>query len=173
MSKWWIHLSITVTILQAIGMGIVPFVLYDWYLMTPDAGGWACGAQTLANTGQFSDGHTANLGYNFNICWTKDLYPGLQYFLAAIIHITELSAVHLIPVLLMVTLVATAVVLWLVGYRMSGSLFVLSVIFPEIFPVSAKPVWRSSAKKNVKQMYSCDFIKWILKFSQRSSCALS
>lgn len=124
MSKWLVRVSITATLVQAVCIGAIPYLLYDWYLMTPDAGGWACGAQTLADTGQFSDGQTANLGYNFNICWTKSTYPGLQYFLAAIIQLTQLSAVHLIPGVLILILTITAATIWLIGYRMSGSLTV-------------------------------------------------
>ncbi|MBI4407987.1 MAG: hypothetical protein HY565_05825 [Candidatus Kerfeldbacteria bacterium] len=124
MSKWLVRLSITATLLQAALIGAIPYLFYDWYLTTPDAGGWACGAQTLAETGSFSDGQTAGLGYNFNICWTEHTYPGLQYFLAAIIQLTQLSAVHLIPPLLILILTITACTMWCIGYRMSGSLTV-------------------------------------------------
>lgn len=116
-----VALSVTAIVMQAVLVGVIPFALNDWFLTTPDAGGWACGAQTLADTGQFSDGHTAGLGYNFNICWTKEFYPALQYGLAALVLLTGVAAHQLVPLLLIVVLAGLSMTMWAVGWRITGS----------------------------------------------------
>lgn len=121
MSKRIIILSLVAIIIQAGVMGAIPYQLNNWFLTTPDAGGWACGAQTLADTGQFSDGHTAGLGYNFNICWTKEFYPGLQYLLAGLVRVSNISAHTIMPVLLIMMLVALAVLMWTIAWQISRS----------------------------------------------------
>src|SRR3990167_4640543 len=107
--------------LQAVLIGTIPFILNDWFLTTPDAGGWSCGAQTLADTGTFSDGHTAGLGYNFNICWTKDTYPGLQYFLAGVVRLSGATAAQLVPPIMLLVLVGLSITMWGVGWNISRS----------------------------------------------------
>lgn len=113
--------ALAVVLIQALCIGSVPFVLNDWFLTTPDAGGWACGAQTLADTGAFSDGHTAGLGYNFNICWAQDTYPGLQYLLAGLVKLSGVAADRLIPLILIGLLAGLAVTMWGVAWNMTRS----------------------------------------------------
>jgi hypothetical protein len=119
-----VGLAVILVIVQAIGMAILPAALNDWFLTTPDAGGWACGAQTLADTGAFSDGHTAGLGYNFNVCWDDHTYPGLQYLLAASIQVTGLAGSTLIPPVLTIALVGLALTMMMIGWKLSQSLWV-------------------------------------------------
>lgn len=119
MEKLKVWLAFTAIVLQAVLIGGLPFVLNDWFLTTPDAGGWACGAQTLADTGTFSDGHTAGLGYNFNICWTKDTYPGLQYFLAGIIRLSDLTAYQLVPPMIILVLAGLSIIMCGIGWQIS------------------------------------------------------
>lgn len=119
-----IILSLAAITLQAVIIGIIPFALNDWFLTTPDAGGWACGAQTLADTGTFSDGRTAGLGYNFNICWTQDTYPVLQYLLAGLVRLSGIEAYQLIPAIMIMLLVGLSITMWGVGWKVSRSLTV-------------------------------------------------
>lgn len=123
--------------LQAVVIGSIPYLMYGWYLTTPDAGGWACGAQTLAGTGEFSDGHTGNLGYNFNICWTEETYPALQYLLAGLVQLTQLQAYLIVPWVMVVTFCITALIIWLIAWRFSESLFVatLAGLFASSTPI--------------------------------------
>lgn len=123
--SWLVVMLLTgLVVLQAIAFALLPSLLNDGFLTTPDAGGWACGAQTLADTGEFSDGHTAGLGYNFNVCWDQHTYPGLQYLLSALIQITGAAGSALVSPILVIALVGLALTMMTIGWRISGSLWV-------------------------------------------------
>lgn len=109
----WIALAIT--IITAGCIAIVSFSYNDFFLTTADMGGLACGSNHLAETGTFSNGQTGGIAYNFNICWTKDSYPGLQFLHAVILKIVPIEAWQLIIITSALAYMTTAVLaMWLI-----------------------------------------------------------
>lgn len=119
--KYRIILSVIVVAVGSLMLGMLPFFINDWYLTTPDMGGLACGAQHLAETGEFSDGQTANLGYNFSVCWTKDLYPALQWMHAGLLMVLPVSAWQLVQITTVLGVAACGVFMWLIVYTLTRS----------------------------------------------------
>lgn len=120
-------LTLAGVMLIGFSIAIIPYYLNGWFLTTPDAGGLACGAQALAQTGHFSDGHTANLGYNFNICWTKEFYPSLQLFHAQLLHVWQRPAWELVIVTSVATFMACVIGMFLLAWRMTDNLMIAGV----------------------------------------------
>lgn len=112
---------LAVSVLAA-AIAIMPYYLNNWFLTTPDAGGLACGAKTLATTGHFSDGQTASLGYNFNICWTRETYPALQVILAGILRLAPTLDWLVVPLTSIAAFVAGALGLQWLSWRLTRSI---------------------------------------------------
>lgn len=115
------YLSLGLVLVVTAVMGALPFIYNNFMLTTPDMGGLACGSQHLAETGQFSDGQTANLGYNFTVCWTKDLYPALQWIHAGLLMVLPVSAWQLVQITTVLGVMACGVFMWFIVYSLTRS----------------------------------------------------
>jgi len=105
-------------IVLAVCIGIAPFFINGFSLTTPDAGGLACGAHTLATTGDFSTDRTAGLGYNFNICWSKLTYPAVQVVNAIVMKVWPSAAYwKVIPFNSVMVLVLCVVLMMVLVWR--------------------------------------------------------
>ncbi|EKD75941.1 MAG: hypothetical protein ACD_43C00272G0011 [uncultured bacterium] len=137
------RLLITVFIsvsLFALVLAITPFYLNNWFITTPDAGGLACAAETLIKTGHFSDGQTAGLGYNFNVCWTKEMYPVLQIVMASLLWLAPALHWLVVPITTVIMFVFCVFGLQIFAWRLTKS--VSATLFIGIFASTAPMLLR-------------------------------
>lgn len=88
-------IALGTTLVIALFLGILPLYFNVFPLTTPDAGGLACAAKTLAKTDHFNVSRTVSP--NFAICWTREHYQVVQFINAAILKILPLQSWQTVP----------------------------------------------------------------------------
>lgn len=122
-------------------IGVSPFYLNEWFLTSPDSGGLACGAEALASTGVFSDGRTAGLGYNFNVCWTQETSPNLQVLHSYLLKIFAIESWKLVIITSIIAYLLCVLGIMIIGYRLIGVPWVAAVA--GLLAASSPPLLRS------------------------------
>lgn len=68
--------------LASVGLLLLTYQLAQTVFISPDTIGLACGAEHLFTTGKFSSGRTPYSMFDYVPCWTGQIYPALQIFVA-------------------------------------------------------------------------------------------
>ncbi|MFA5995901.1 MAG: hypothetical protein WCW27_04750 [Patescibacteria group bacterium] len=100
-------------------IGIIPIYFNKFPLTTPDAGGLACAADTLAKTHQFTGYRTTTM--NFAICWTKQTYPAVQYFNAILLRFIALPSWQLVPIATLLMYLGCVISMFFIGKILTKS----------------------------------------------------
>lgn len=101
-----------IIIVLGICLGIIPFLQSGWLPTSPDSAGLACGAQYIADTGEFATSRFRGFNFHYNPCWTIKTYPGNQMFTAIVIQATGLPGYNVVVGLSMITYITCAVLIY-------------------------------------------------------------
>lgn len=114
-------ISLGVTGIISLFLGILPLYFNTFPLTTPDAGGLACAADTLARTGHFNISRTNSP--NFAICWTTS-YPVVQIINAIAIRLLPLHSWQVIPLMTTAAFLVCVFGIYAISFRLTRSLYI-------------------------------------------------